>query len=59
MLDSGPPKISLDKYVRGESRYRVVEQTSPERFKALLSAAQADIAARQALYEELASGKKA
>ena len=58
MLDSGPPKIGLDKYVRGESRYRMVEQAYPERFKELLAQAQDDVASRQALYEELA-GKKA
>ncbi len=58
VLDSGPAKIGLDKYVRGESRYRMVEQAHPERFKALLAQAQDDVKARQALYEELA-GKKA
>ena len=58
MLDSGPPKISLDKYVRGESRYRMVEQAHPERFKALMAEAQENVTRRQVLYEELA-GKKA
>ncbi|MEI6243698.1 MAG: pyruvate:ferredoxin (flavodoxin) oxidoreductase [Acidobacteriota bacterium] len=57
VLDSPAPKISLDKYIRGESRYRMVEQSHPERFKALMEHAQADVTARQALYEELASKK--
>ncbi len=57
MLDSGPPKIGLDKYVRGESRYRMVEQAHPERFKELMAHAQDNVTRRQALYEELA-GKK-
>jgi pyruvate-ferredoxin/flavodoxin oxidoreductase len=57
VLDSGPAKIGLDKYVRNESRYRMVEQAFPERFKTLLERAQAEVAERQAMYEELA-GKK-
>jgi pyruvate-ferredoxin/flavodoxin oxidoreductase len=58
VLDSGAPKIGLDRYIRGESRYRMVEQAHPDRFKALLAQAQDDVKSRQALYEELA-GKKA
>ena len=57
VLDSGAPKIALEKYTRGETRYRMVEQAYPERYKELLEHAQSDVNARQALYEELA-GKK-
>ncbi len=54
MLDSGPPKLPLEKYVRNESRYRMVEQAYPERFKALLDAAQAAVRDRHARYELMA-----
>jgi pyruvate-ferredoxin/flavodoxin oxidoreductase len=57
VLDSPAPKIGLDKYIRGEGRYRMVEQAMPDRFKALMEQAQLDVKARQALYEELASKK--
>jgi pyruvate-ferredoxin/flavodoxin oxidoreductase len=53
-LDSGPPKIPLEKYIRNESRYRMVEQADPERFKMLLDAAQAAVHERQAHYDALA-----
>jgi len=53
-LDSGPPKLPLEKYVRNESRYRMVEQAYPERFKALLEAAQTAVRERQARYEAMA-----
>ncbi len=54
VLDSGPPKVTLDKYVRNESRYRMVEQAYPERFKALLEAAQAAVRERHARYDAMA-----
>jgi pyruvate-ferredoxin/flavodoxin oxidoreductase len=57
VLDSGPPKVDLAQYVRNESRYRMVEQAFPERFKALMAAAQAEVRERYAFYERLA-GKK-
>jgi pyruvate-ferredoxin/flavodoxin oxidoreductase len=57
VLDSGPPKIGLDKYVRNETRYRMVEQAYPERYKLLMERAADDVKSRQALYEELASRK--
>ena len=54
VLESGAPKIDLGKYVRNESRYRMVEQAYPERFKQLLEIAQANIHTRVAAYETLA-----
>jgi pyruvate-ferredoxin/flavodoxin oxidoreductase len=54
-LDSGAPKIDLGRYVRNESRYRMVEQAHPERFKALLREAQIDVRQRFAMYETLAA----
>jgi pyruvate-ferredoxin/flavodoxin oxidoreductase len=58
VLDSGAPKIELGKYVRNESRYRMVEQAYPERFRTLLEHAQADVRARFAAYETLAGKTK-
>ena len=58
VLESAAPKIGLGTYVRNESRYRMVEQAHPERFKALLEQAQADIHTRVAKYETLAAKAK-
>ena len=58
VLESPAPKIDLGKYVRNESRYRMVEQAYPERFKHLLEQAQADIHTRFASYETLAGKTK-
>ncbi len=43
--------------MRNESRYRMVEQAQPARFKMLVEAAKADIRDRYALYAELAGHK--
>ncbi|MGE3841950.1 MAG: pyruvate:ferredoxin (flavodoxin) oxidoreductase [Vicinamibacterales bacterium] len=56
VLDSAPPKGELGKYMRNETRFRLVEQQNPERFQALLAQAQANVKKRTALYEELARG---
>jgi pyruvate-ferredoxin/flavodoxin oxidoreductase len=53
-LDSSAPKIELGSYVRNETRYRMVEQANPERFKHLLAAAQREVTNRFAVYEQLA-----
>ncbi len=53
-LESGPPQGDLGKYMRNESRFRVVEQVDPERFKMLLAGAQAHAEARYALYAQMA-----
>jgi pyruvate-ferredoxin/flavodoxin oxidoreductase len=55
-LESGAPKLDLGKYMRNETRFRVVEQQNPERYRTLLARAQQDIRKRWALYEELARG---
>jgi pyruvate-ferredoxin/flavodoxin oxidoreductase len=57
VLESPAPKIDLGKYALNESRYRMVEQAFPERFKKLLAAAQEEVTHRYALYEQMA-GKK-
>jgi pyruvate-ferredoxin/flavodoxin oxidoreductase len=54
VLESGAPKIDLGKFVRNEARFRMVEQSFPERFKRLLEAAQIEVRQRFAMYETLA-----
>jgi pyruvate-ferredoxin/flavodoxin oxidoreductase len=58
VLESAPPKIDLGKYALNESRYRMVEQAFPERFKELLAAAQKEVTYRYGLYEQLAGKDK-
>jgi pyruvate-ferredoxin/flavodoxin oxidoreductase len=53
-LDSGPPKGHLVDYARNETRFRMVEQQDPERFRALIEAAEKGVRERYALYEQLA-----
>ncbi|MDR3672294.1 MAG: hypothetical protein P4L36_15710, partial [Holophaga sp.] len=53
-LDSSAPKIDLGTYTRNETRYRMVEQQNPERFKLLLAMAQREVTNRYATYENLA-----
>jgi len=54
VMDSPAPKIDLGTYVRNETRYRMIEQQNPERFKHLLAMAQRDTTNRYAAYENLA-----
>jgi len=54
MLDSAPPKIDLAKYTGNETRYRVVEQMDPARFKRLAERAQREVTLRFGVYEQLA-----
>jgi pyruvate-ferredoxin/flavodoxin oxidoreductase len=56
-LESASPRGDVGKYMRNESRFRVVEQAHPERFRDLLAGAQAHVKERHALYEQMA-GKK-
>jgi pyruvate-ferredoxin/flavodoxin oxidoreductase len=53
-LDSGPPTIDVADYMAGESRFRMVELRSPERYRALQDAARDAVRQRQAMYEQLA-----
>jgi pyruvate-ferredoxin/flavodoxin oxidoreductase len=57
VMDSGAPTMDLETYLHAESRYRMVEQAAPERYQQLLHSAEAEIAARQTLYRDLASKK--
>ena len=53
-LDSNPPKGKLTDFSRNETRFRMIEQQDPERFKSLSDSAQSDIHVRWATYENLA-----
>ncbi len=53
-LDSRAPKISLDKYIYREGRYRMLTQSHPERAAKLLELAQGDVEARWEKYSQLA-----
>ena len=53
-LDSPRPKISPREYMRGETRFRMVERRDPERFRRLLRMAERQAAERFAIYEQLA-----
>lgn len=56
-LDSAAPKVPLAQYVGNETRYRMVQQRDPERFRLLLERAQAAVQDRWAFYEHLAQFK--
>ena len=53
-LDSGEPKHGIKDFARNETRFRMVEQQDPARFRDLMATAQADVTRRIALYEHLA-----
>jgi pyruvate-ferredoxin/flavodoxin oxidoreductase len=54
VLDSAPPKAGIQKFMANETRFRVVEQQNPERYKMLLASAQQEVTSRFALYEQMA-----
>jgi pyruvate-ferredoxin/flavodoxin oxidoreductase len=54
VLDSAAPKIDLAKYTGNETRFRVVEQMDPARFKMLSQHAQHEVTMRFSIYEQLA-----
>src|SRR5690606_31546339 len=54
MLDSGPAKLDVARYMENESRFRMVELRSPERYAMLQGAARDAIKQRRSLYEQLA-----
>ena len=53
-LDYGPPRARVADYMRNESRFRVVERASPDRFRGFLKDAQEAARQRYALYTQLA-----
>jgi pyruvate-ferredoxin/flavodoxin oxidoreductase len=57
LLDSGAPKIPVEKYMRNETRFRMVEKLDPKRFKLLSEMAQRGAIERVAVYQQLAGIK--
>ena len=53
MLDSPRPKVDIGTFMGNETRFRVVEQQNPDRFRNLLGAAQREAAMRFSIYEQL------
>jgi pyruvate-ferredoxin/flavodoxin oxidoreductase len=53
-LDSGTPKGAIGEYMRNETRFRMVEQQDPARFKAMLETTQAEIRSRWEVLQRLA-----
>ncbi len=56
-LDSGDPKVSLREYVSNETRFRMVEQQNPERFRHLIESAQRETLTRFSVYKQIAEMK--
>jgi len=54
VLDSGEAKISPLEYMRGETRFRMVEKRDPERFRRLMSMAKRQSEQRIAVYRQIA-----
>ncbi len=53
-LDSGAPNNQLQQFMVNETRFRMVEQKNPDRFKDLLASAKRQVADRYSLYHQLA-----
>jgi pyruvate-ferredoxin/flavodoxin oxidoreductase len=53
-LDSSPPKIKVEDYLRMENRFKMLTKISPQEAKTLFAQAQEDIQRRWQLYEYLA-----
>jgi pyruvate-ferredoxin/flavodoxin oxidoreductase len=54
-LDSPVPNNQLQQFMLNETRFRMVEQTDPDRYKALLELARRQVSQRYALYQQLAA----
>jgi len=57
-LDSGAPKIPLHDYISNEGRYRMLQQSNPERAKALEAFAEETIKKHYAFYQKIAETKE-
>jgi len=55
MLDSKAPSVRLEKLAMSETRFRMLANSNPDRFKRLLAEAEQGIAARFAAYEHMAA----
>jgi pyruvate-ferredoxin/flavodoxin oxidoreductase len=56
-LDSDAAKVPVERYMRNETRFRMVEKIDPKRFKLLIELAQRDATERIAVYQQLAGIK--
>ncbi|HEU5251203.1 MAG TPA: hypothetical protein VFW15_14535, partial [Thermoanaerobaculia bacterium] len=54
-LDSPPPKIRIEEYMKNENRFRMLERSNVDRWHRLVAAAQKDVERRSALYQKLAA----
>jgi pyruvate-ferredoxin/flavodoxin oxidoreductase len=54
VIDSDPASLPLREYLEREARFRMVELADPDRYERLVTAGEAAIARRHALYEQLA-----
>lgn len=53
-IDSRPPSVPLEQYMRNESRFTLLDTSQPQRAKELQQIAQSDVDYRWRLYESLA-----
>jgi len=53
-LDSGAPNNQLQQFMANETRFRMVEQRNPDRYKTLLEDARRQVSDRYSLYQQLA-----
>jgi pyruvate-ferredoxin/flavodoxin oxidoreductase len=58
-LDSGAPNNQLQQFMANETRFRMVEQKNPDRYKTLLEGAKRQVADRFALYHQLSEAPEA
>ncbi len=59
VLDSGAPTPTLTQYMRGETRFRMVEQADAGRYQGLVAQTQREIKERWSVLERLAAGSTA
>ena len=57
-LDAPPPSERIEDYVRGETRFRLIEKLAPDRFRRFLRETRAEIAERQTFYRKLAEAEE-
>jgi pyruvate-ferredoxin/flavodoxin oxidoreductase len=53
-LDSKAPSLPLDEYMYGETRFRTLQKSDPERAAMLLAQAKQDVLGRYHIYKQLA-----
>jgi pyruvate-ferredoxin/flavodoxin oxidoreductase len=57
-LDSSAPNNQLPQFMFNETRFRMVEQKNPDRYKVLLESAKKQVNERYALYQQLTQAEK-